>query len=449
MEIVNDKIPSNIIAEKIVLGVLLVDNDRIPAVTSLLTPESFYLAQHKLIFKAITEIHMQGCMANIVGVIEWLKKKRALRKIGGDNYLKDLTKPVSDSDKEAVEFYAHTIGEKYVLRKIIATGRSIAIKGYDGVQSPEQLVRELQESAEGLSKSLVSKDFDLKIEVSQAVDELEEFAKDGSTRMVTGYKDVDKLMGSIKRKRVYMMGALPSMGKTTFLLSIMRYIAEHGHLPFYFTAEMSNRELLYRMMQNLTLVPNYKFENSKLMEESDWKKVFNAAQKLDEMSFILNDNCYNISSMYPLVEKYKPDVVFVDFIDAMDFGGVVDLAPRIAKAVADFKRMAKQLDTAVFIASQMSRTKEGSIIDTYQLSDLKGSGGKEIGADVVFFIHHPWQDRKSSINPYTGKEWVSPKDEKAFYVLFKKNKFGELGRVMLFFDRKTGIFKSWSFREEG
>jgi len=451
MEIGTKAPPHNDYAEQSVLGCLLKDNSLIKDIWLTIDAGDFYRKKNQQIFKAIMDIHKAGGVADVITIGERLSKGTAgVADSKISEFLDSITKGITATISAAISYHAQILHQKKMLRELLKAGHQVVIKAYDGTQSPEEIVQELRADVNDIQKNIISEEFNLHAELKGAYAELDEFSKDGSARILTGFRDVDRLLGSIKRKRTYMIAGLPSMGKTSFMIQLMQNIAEQEHLVLYITVEMSNREILFRAMQPISMVPNERFENPKLLQTEDWAAIGKCIEGMKDLPIVLNDSTYTLDAMWPLVEKYKPAVTIVDFIDGMDFGGVVDRAPKIAKAISDFKRMAKQLNTAVIIASQINREKEGCHIDTYELSDLKGSGGKEIGVDVVIFIHYPYQDKKEEhkMNVYTGKPWVLPRDMRMFYVKLKKNKFLKRGRVLLYFVEEHGTFKDWSFREE-
>lgn len=449
LEQLQKKLPNSLWAEKSILGCLLSNNKFIKDLLLTLSTKCFYSKPHQHIYEAIIDLHKEGIIANIASVGDRLKKKRNLKKVGGEEYLKGLIEKVTNSEEDAIDYNAKLVKDSAMLRDMIIAGLEIQVRGRDATETPSDILKDFKEKIDTIGAGIVSEDFSLKKEVNSAIDELEDFAKNDGVRIMTGFKDIDKLLGSIRRKRLYMFGALPSMGKTSFLIYLAYNILMQGRSVLYVTVEMSNREILFRLMSALSQVPNEKFENPKLFTGDDWSKVAMVASEVTSLPFYLNDNCYTVGEIYPLVAKYKPAVTIVDFIDTMDWGDVVYIVPKIAKAVSEFKRMAKTLNTAMIIASQVDRQNEGKHISKYQLSDLKGSGGKEIGADVVLFGVHPWKEKTATgINcPYTGKPWQLT-DRRRYYINIKKNKYMKMGIVLVNFLEEYGIFRDWSYASQ-
>ena len=75
--------PQNIEAEQAVLGAMLLEKKAIVAATELLKPDDFYREAHKLVFEAIVELSQRDEAADLVTVVEQLKKNEKLDKAGG------------------------------------------------------------------------------------------------------------------------------------------------------------------------------------------------------------------------------------------------------------------------------------------------------------------------------------------------------------------------------
>jgi len=81
-------------AETSVLGALLIDKDAVTAVAEFLRPQHFYNQAYGKIYEAILELYEEGTPVDLVTVAERLKKKKALKKVGGRAALAQLANSV-------------------------------------------------------------------------------------------------------------------------------------------------------------------------------------------------------------------------------------------------------------------------------------------------------------------------------------------------------------------
>lgn len=437
--------PHNLEAERYVLGSIFADNSLIGGLT--LLPADYFYPAHKIIYVSMQKLYREEFKIDAISVAEKLKKHKFLARIGGTEYLEKLRDAITKVDPKTVGQHTCVIKEKALLRKLIRTGYGVVQEGLDAVKKPEEILQGLKDEAYNIGQYVVDEEFRLGEALIKAWEELEEYAKDPTIRISTGLTDLDKIFGGYKKKRLYMIAGLPNVGKTSFLIEETGNIINQGHKVLYITLEMSNNEILLRILNKLAGIPMEKLENPCTFSAEDWSNLGSAIQVLKNKPLIVNDTAETMAQIIPLVEKYMPDVVVIDFIDNMAFpmGGS---ASEIARAVIDLKKLAKRLNVAVLVASQVDREREGFSKDAYQLSDLKGSGGKETGSDIVMFLVWPWNDRKGEINPSTGQKWQYPKDARAFWIVVKKNKFGRKGQVLVFFDDQYGCFSNWSGRTD-
>ena len=89
----NEKVlvpPTDIEAEKAVLGAMLKSQDARADVTGILRPEDFYLKEHQELFKTMLEMDQKGVGVDITTVYSALKQRKTADMVGGMTYLSKL-----------------------------------------------------------------------------------------------------------------------------------------------------------------------------------------------------------------------------------------------------------------------------------------------------------------------------------------------------------------------
>ena len=110
-----NKQPSNLEAEQALLGSIMVNNDIIDEISTLISPIIFDPA-HK-IYEVIQSLNNKGMIANPITLKNFFEKDNMLDEVGGTEYLVKLTR-FSSSMKQAVD-YAKIIHEMYLRRELI------------------------------------------------------------------------------------------------------------------------------------------------------------------------------------------------------------------------------------------------------------------------------------------------------------------------------------------
>lgn len=121
--------PQAIDLEKAVIGAILLDSKSIKEVIDLLSPEVFYIDQHKFIYKAIQTLSNDNSPIDILTVTQELIKTNKIDYVGGTHYLIEITQNVSSSAH--IEFHARIVIQKYVMREYIRISNEVIQKSYE------------------------------------------------------------------------------------------------------------------------------------------------------------------------------------------------------------------------------------------------------------------------------------------------------------------------------
>ncbi|MAD14013.1 MAG: replicative DNA helicase, partial [Pelagibacteraceae bacterium] len=87
-----NKQPSNLEAEQALLGSILVNNDIIDEISTLVTSNIFYDPAHVKIFEVIESLNNKGMIANPITLKNFFEKDNMLNEVGGTEYLVKLTR---------------------------------------------------------------------------------------------------------------------------------------------------------------------------------------------------------------------------------------------------------------------------------------------------------------------------------------------------------------------
>ena len=122
--------PNNISAEKSVLGSMMLDERAVAEAVNVLKEKSFYVPAHRLIFSAITSLFEAQKPIDIISVATSLQTQSSLEKIGGEEYLAQLTESVPTTAN--IEYYARIVQDKWLVRELILASQNIVADCYRG-----------------------------------------------------------------------------------------------------------------------------------------------------------------------------------------------------------------------------------------------------------------------------------------------------------------------------
>lgn len=247
----------------------------------------------------------------------------------------------------------------------------------------------------------------------------------------TGLPKLDKWSGGLKQSAVSCIGALPSTGKTDFMLQIgLRNILD-GKKVAIFTLEMSNEQLLDRLSAQITDVPYSKISNNNITND-DVKKISIEMSKLYNNKPMIFDNICTIEAIEKTICDVKPDLVLIDYLQIVNTQAkMYQRRFEIENIGNTLKRVSKHVKCHILILSQLVRKKEG--LPTMQ--DLKESGSIEQQCDYIMLMHRPYVLDKGARDSEGNS--ISPKQT---FLILDKNKYGQCGKMELVFNGEKQLF---------
>ena len=254
----------------------------------------------------------------------------------------------------------------------------------------------------------------------------------------TDYDGLDKFAGGLTRGEITIVGGRPGHGKTTVLINLLSRVLEQGYRAVFFSRELPNSELLKKIICLESCQLSYTLVRKNVYSENQTKILNSTISKVKEKyskdNFLMFDNIKDFAGSASEVKKFKPDVIFDDYIQLIASNGKEEQRRlQVEKICNDYKWLAKESNSVVVLASQLNRGIE-SMDRKYEpkLSDLAESGAIEQVAENVFFTHY---DYKVKGEAGKGKNVLT--------LSAKKIRYGDTGFVDLGYDGdKCKIYNS-------
>jgi replicative DNA helicase len=214
---------------------------------------------------------------------------------------------------------------------------------------------------------------------------------------------LDKITSGWQKSDLVIIAARPAMGKTAFVLSMAKNIAVDFKRPVaIFSLEMSNVQLVNRLIMNVCEIEGNKIRNGRL-SPAEWNKLENKINILRNAPIYVDDTpglsvTELRSKARKLVKDKKIELIIIDYLQLMNANGFNfgSREQEVSIISRTLKGLAKELDIPIIALSQLSRAVEkrdssNNTVDGKKplLSDLRESGAIEQDADMVCFIHRP------------------------------------------------------------
>ncbi len=386
--------------EDSVLGALMIEKDAYGTVADLLRPEVFYKDQNRVVYEAIRELAAKDQPIDILSVGEKLKNQGMLEKAGGAVYLADLTRRVASTAH--LRYHAEVIAKKATARDVIALAAQIEEMGFDETQDVDELMQTAEAGIFEISQRSQKRDVtQIDPVIEEAFKRMEKAAKNtGSISGIpSGFHALDKITSGWQTPDLVIIAARPAMGKTAFVLSMAKHIAIDREIPTaVFSLEMSNVQLVNRLIMNVCELEGDKIKTGKMTKE-DAKRLNTKINIMKGKPLYLDDtpslSIFELrSKARKLVREHGVKLIIIDYLQLMNaqgssFGSREQEVSIISRGL---KGLAKELDIPIIALSQLNRgveSRQGIEGKTPQLSDLRESGAIEQDADMVCFIHRP------------------------------------------------------------
>ncbi|NDV78787.1 replicative DNA helicase [Dysgonomonas sp. 511] len=386
--------------EEAVLGALMLEKDAYSLVSDILKPESFYDNVHQIIYKAILSLAIRQAPIDMLTVVEELRKEGELEVVGGPVYIAQLTEKVASAAH--IEFHARIIAQKYLARELISFSSLVSNKAFDETSDVDDLMQEAEAKLFEISQRNVKKDFtQIDPVIKEALDLLDKAASrsDGLSGLQTGFTALDKMTSGWQNSDLIIIAARPAMGKTAFILSMAKNMAVSYKYPVaVFSLEMSNVQLVNRLIVNTCEIPGEKIKNGQLAPY-EWEQLDFKIKELYEAPIFVDDtpslSVFELrTKARRLVREHGIKILIIDYLQLMNASGMNygSREQEVSMISRSLKGLAKELNIPVIALSQLNRGVEGRAGaegKRPQLSDLRESGAIEQDADMVCFIHRP------------------------------------------------------------
>ena len=209
--------PSNLEAEQALLGSVLVNNDIIDEISSIIKPSIFYDPAHVKIYEVIENLNNKGMIANPITLKNFFEKDNMLSDVGGTEYLVKLTR-FSSSMKQALD-YAKIVHEMFLRRELVMISDKLSsdtLNANDKEENAEVIIENTEKSLFELAeRGSFSQSF---FKFNQALDQTIEMATmamqndRGIVGVPTGLKDLDEKLGGLHKSDLIILAGRPSMG---------------------------------------------------------------------------------------------------------------------------------------------------------------------------------------------------------------------------------------------
>jgi replicative DNA helicase len=436
-------LPTNIEAERAILGAILLDNSAFNEAAEHLKVGDFSLDSHRRIYARMVDLAESSRPVDMITLVEELERHKDLQPVGDVGYVSGLLDGVPD--RPSIAHYIKIVREKALLRGLIYTATSAIARAAEQSEPAEMILDEAESAIFQLSEQRIGRGF-FRVEeiVNSSFGSVDALLQRGQriSGLATHYEKLDDLTSGLQPSDLIVLAGRPSMGKTAFAMNVAENAAiDDKKTVAVFSLEMAKEALLVRMLCSRARVNSHRMRTGTLWRE-DMPKVLVAMEELVKAPLYIDDTpSISLSEMRAKARRLQQstgrlDLVIVDYLQLMSPGArrYENRTQEVSAVSRGLKSLAKELQCPVIALSQLSRATETRGGDHRpQLADLRDSGSIEQDADLVMFVF-----REEVYKP------DMPELSGVADIIIAKQRNGPIGKVKLTFLNDSTRFESFT-----
>jgi replicative DNA helicase len=373
--------------EYALIGCMIIDNFRIPDILNIINKDDFQDKKCKKIFITIVKMFESNKKIDLVSLNEALK--------GANIRIETLTQMIDIvPSTEACKHYIKIIKEnsaKYKMYGLLNTMQyKLRKNDFSDIESFRSECIDKFNFDTGIKSNL---DTNVLSYLTKFLDEIK--TNKNKPIISTGFSSLNQKLGGGIFPGLYILGAISSLGKTSFALQIADNMAANGHQVLYLTTEMPKIELVSRSISRFMYKLNKEKCNNigtlKIMRGDFYNHIEEmnlAMQNYEKVAKnLIIQKCkfnasikdiINLSKTFINKAKSNP-VIFVDYLQTISADTYND-KQRTDQVIAGLKEISTDYSIPVISVSSFNRTNYTEKVD---FSSYKESGSIEYTADVL------------------------------------------------------------------
>jgi len=422
-------------AEQIILGTCIMNNAELAKVADILEAKHFYELAHQAIWERFIEMASDG-VANQVTLKNFFDSNEEIKKAGGALYLSTLLSEASLI--VSIRHYANQIIELWQKREL----KALLKNALDNLLDKKfgSVAATLENEIAGLLIQEPKKKTQHIEEVIRDID-VEESNGLSSKFVPTGFKKLDEILnGGIYAQQLVILGARPSVGKTSWAQAVILNSSISGKKCLFLSLEVDKKNVFIKFLSNFKSIAPWKILK-RILNQSELQALITGKEQLKKMGIYVNDSSFlTISQIGRIIktqtERQPIDLVVVDYVQIVRGEEVrgKNEATLIKETTSALKGFAKQYDISMLALAQINRKAVEGAKQEPTINDFKGSGGIEEDADVAVILHRDrTEGQEDSYFSRSGK------------LIVAKNRHGRTGEIGIDFDGEFGRFTETNF----
>ena len=404
-------LPQSEEGEKALLGCMISGGDREQEIGMawIRDQEAFYFKENKVVWKALKNLYKNNIEIDFITLTDKVKD------MSGESmayYITGLAEFVPTTSN--VEEYARIVWEKYIQRETAKSARMLVNASYDDYTEVDSILEKHSKLITELREIQPSKER----KIEDLVNEMIQVVQEDSNLIPFNFPHLDMFAGGMTRKEITVLGGRPGHGKTTLVINMIQGLIEQGLTVMLFNREMSNTEMLKKMVVMESKALEYgKIRRNDLSEKNrDEFESISDKIKTQYENLIMYDGVRSLDDSLREIAKHKPDVIIDDYIQLIDVSNVREGRRfEIEKIMQEYKWICKTENCSAILVSQLNREIEKRLDPRPRMSDYAESGVIEQTAESAMFVFYGHNFDSERYSPYKSE------------IIVSKSRYGKIG----------------------
>ena len=397
------------LAEKTVVGCLLMDNKELHQIYDLLKPDMFQDPVLKEIYREIVKLYDIGQPANLVTITQGVESETYTRE-----YIAQVLRDCSLLPYTSTELksYAESVVRDYKAE----TFRNILTRTQVTAAGVEYQIADTIQELEALKRSEKNQSKKLTAIVAEYQDQY--FQERKEEKLYTGFSKLDEITGGLEGGDVIVIGARPGVGKSAFTSQIILEMAKAGKRIGFYNLEMSEKQVYERLLSNQSGIRLNRIRRAIQFLGDEKERFESANQTLGKMDILISSGTKSVSEIRNECRHQELDCIIIDYLQLVRadtrYQSRVSEVGAISKAI---KALAMELNVPIIALSQLNRTSEMRETKEPTMGELREAGDIEQDASIIILL---WN--------------LDNEDKTRKGLKVDKNRQGELGKIVYRFD---------------
>lgn len=433
-------LPNSFECETTLIGSLVMMPKVIPDAATMLTAQMFFSPANAVLFEALTDVARTHGTVDSSLLTTHLRDSGQLAELGGVDRIVEIVESVGTPFHW--RHHAEQVRRLWQCRELIRICDEAVEASYERPVDATETIERHEAAVFGLRSNAGRQDqeeaaADTMDDLLAEIDEYQDGTREAG--LTTGFHELDGYLLN-EPGDVVVIGARPSMGKTSAALTLLRSMAIDIGIPAAMCSlEMTTRQIRMRLLSQMADVSTDAMKGQGKLTPTDRQRISEASETIKRSPLMLDGTPgLSLSQLHAKCRRWAENgirIVMVDYLQLMTWIDPTATAyTRITEISKGIKAIAKECGIVIYLLSQLSRANEQSQDKRPTMSNLRESGGIEQDADVVALLHREDYYHKADTEYINSNE---------LEIIVDKNRGGRTGVVTMKFEGQYTRFSEW------